>query len=302
MKKEQNRYYLVEYARSETKHYNTREELDKALDDIRKYNNRQKESYLIGNMSVVENNGFELTTNLYHKLSKRLSISAIDSVTSKYTENELVIALSKRLRSIYPEYTDNKPFYPDINIAYFEDRDEKDRDDNLIRRIKYIPVLYKNDLDYVNVKKVRNMLEDHANNVDIDFFEALVEEYKQNRSVDKELDDLLIAIDRVKNLRYATDNLFYASVNLYNALILEVDKYGNYELDDKGYVQKSRRRLRDFGFFIKNYNSKNYKSTKEYNYKNNKEKIEYFKRIREELIKRNAKNMEAELKLTKKKK
>ena len=52
MKNEQNRYFLVEYAGEKNYHYDTREELEKVLDDIRKYNNRKNESFLIGNMSA----------------------------------------------------------------------------------------------------------------------------------------------------------------------------------------------------------------------------------------------------------
>ena len=302
MKNEQNRYFLVEYAGEKNYHYDTREELEKVLDDIRKYNNRKNESFLIGNMSVKENNGFDLTAHMYHKLSNRCTISTIDNVTSKYNEVELVLALRERLRSIYPEFTNSKPFFPDINIAYFEDRDEKDRDENLIRRIKYIPVLYKDDLDYIDEEKVHNMLKDFAFSHDIKFFEELVNEYNQNRSVDEELDELERSIDRVKNQNYSTSCLYSAAVRLYSSLIFEKDSKKKYVHDKRGFIQRSRRRLRDFGFFIKNYKTQNFKNTRGYNFKDNKEKIDYLRTIREELIKIDAKNRESELKLNRKKK
>ena len=69
MKKEQIRYYLVEYCGILKYEYNTLEDLNITLDRIRRYNDREKEPFIIGNMTYkVEDGMYVLYAHMYNKL------------------------------------------------------------------------------------------------------------------------------------------------------------------------------------------------------------------------------------------
>ena len=285
MKKEQNRYYLVEYATKLTKVYNTREELDIAIDNIRKYNNRKNEEFIVGNMTAtLKDNKYYLDFHLYIKLMPKTTISQIDNFTSNYSEKELIVELKDKIKSIYKENTkNNTPYYPDINIAYFEEKNIENNNDYTFRRIKYIPVLYKDDLQYLDTKFISNCINYHAMKKDYKYFEGLIEELKYSHSVSKYLEELEETLREVKYNNLACGNLYYVTNNLYKAYIIERAKDGSILRDNNGSYQCSRRRLRDFGFYTKNYESNKIKRPTMYNYSNNHEKQRELQSILSEL-------------------
>ena len=302
MKKEQKRYFLIEYCGFKEVTYDTKEELDKALDDIRKYNNRKTSKYIVGNMTCNKMNyKYVLTAHLYRRLREKSTISDLDEFTSKYDEKGLIKVLYPRLLTANPD--NNKPhvsYYPDINIAYFEDKDQdkKTKNDNVIRRIKYIPVLYKDDTKFLSEEYIRKCIVAHCfgEYIDFNFFYSLLAEFKDFRNCDEEYDELLSIIHKVEYGEYGVSNLYSATMNFYNAFISEREKDGSLTRLPDGSYQKSRRRLRDFGFYVKNYNSKSHKSPTAYAYTDNKTKLEEIKRIRNEIIKDQGEQLSLNLK------
>lgn len=301
MKKEQIRYYLVEYCGILKYEYNTLEDLKLAFDRIRRYNDREKEPFIIGNMTYkVEDGMYVLYAHMYNKLKEKSTISELDDYTSQYTEKELIKELYDKFRLADPDKTTNKKcYYPDINIAYFADNSIKKNSD-IIKRIKYIPVLYKDDRKYLNLedpKYIEKCLEYYAINGNFEFFEELSKEYIYNKSVSDKLIELNDTIRHVKSGEYGSMMLFYVSYELF-ALLKYETKNGIVLKDEHGKCQISRRRLRDFGFFIKNFKSKNNKIPTRYSYTNDETKLRELESIREELLK--LKSLEqSELKLKK---
>ena len=275
MKKEQKRYFLVEYVSKLTKVYNSKEELETAVDEIRKYNNRKTVPYIIGNMNAsFLKDKYYLTFHVYNKLIPKSTISEIDELTKDYNDNDLIVALKDNIMSLNPDNTkDKKPIYPDINIAYFEDKNMEDRnDDYTFGRIKYIPVLYQDDIKYLDGSFICNCISYHASISDYKFFEGILKEFRYSHSCAKYLDQLQKTLEDVKYNGLANMNLYYDCVNLYRAYTIEREKDGSLARDNSGNCLYSRRRLRDFGFYVKNYECKIVKKPTMYNYSNNYEK------------------------------
>ncbi len=286
MKEEKKRYYLVEYCGSVQHVYNSQEELDEAFDRIRKYNKRKTPAFITGNckVDVLPDGKLLLTSHLYNKLTEKSTISYLDNLTSGLDEKELIVKCRNRLRLIYEDKTrTHQIYYPDINIAYFADRDLEGKNDGLIRRIKYIPVLYKDAVQFMKPSYIDLCLSQHARERDLDFFSEMVKCFNFNHNVENELDNLERAIDRVKNQGYGPISLYYASADLYKGYIVEREKDGSIMRDSNGKYVQSRRRLRDFGFYVKNYHSSKEHSPIEYQYLDNKRKLEELQRIRKEI-------------------
>ena len=165
MKKEQKSYYLVEYCGPYRSVYNSIDEVNAVLDEIRKYNRRKNERYIIGNANYEEVNGkYVLIAHLYNKLLPKSTISELDNYTKEFNERELIINLFDKFRIVDETKTRTKKgYYPDINIAYFEDK-----------KLKYIPVLYKDDIKYLDRDYIFRCIDYHCYHNDITFFEELL--------------------------------------------------------------------------------------------------------------------------------
>ena len=250
MKKEEKRYFLVRYyVNKRSKTVDTLEEVKYLINEVRKYNNRKSSEFLFGNITVDKVDGqYVLTAHLYKKYTDRCTISEIDNITSKYTENELI-----------EHYKDKsmmrEGFKPDINIAYLE-TSNKDENGNVKyeRGIKYIPVLYKDDLKYIDEKYIQRCLYYHASTKDYDFFKELCKEFSPHHFISDEISDLLDKIDKCEKQRMDLTLLFISANKLFKKFIREYDKDESLSRNKNGEYIISRRRLRDFGLFIKYFN------------------------------------------------
>ncbi len=281
MKKETKRYIIVEYAGSKQRIYDTQEELDKVLGDIKKYNNRKKTKYICGNIDVKCISGkYHVNIHLYHKLSEKHTISEIDDFTKNFTKEELNSYYS--LNSIMKD-----GYEPDINIAYFESKDSTDENNRPLQfGIKYIPVLYKEDLKYFDDNYIKDCLRYHAQNKDINFFKTMINEFCCCYVIGEEIEELYLTCDKVKFQGYDFMNLYYTAYVLYKKLIYEREKDGSLLRNETGSYQISQRRKRDFCFFLKNYNGRKRKSPLRYNGSVIKMMKDDLIKAREELVKK----------------
>ena len=262
MKKETKRYFLVEYyGNNRTIEVETKEEVEKLLHEIKKYNNRKRSKFLFGNVEIKDlNNKYYLESHLYRKYTDRMTISEIDDLTSKFTPSELA-----------NEYKDKSlmkdGYLPDINVAYFE---TKDKDENGFRKyekgIKYIPVLYKDDLKYLNKDYIYKCLVFHASTHDLDFFRSLAYEFSLSHHVADEVSRLYEVVNYCETHNPDLNNLYYCAKRLYDKYICEYEKDESLSRDENGKYIISNRRLRDFGLFVKNYNIRDSKIRSPYKY------------------------------------
>ena len=286
MKKETKRYFLVEYIGVRRIEFDTEEDIERNIENVRKYNNRKTPDFIVGNMTVKEENGkYVLYANIYKKLREKSTISDLDNYTSTFDEKGLIKNVYDKLITANEDKNVAKTsYYPDINIAYFEDKNMDERDET-IRRIKYIPVLYEEDKKYLSESYIEKCISFHAEKKDYEFFRNMIETFKYNRSCNEELNKLDFAIVGVKYKGYNPSSLTYASMRLYRRLIIEKAKDGSNIRNYNGGYQISRRRQRDFGFFIKNYNSPIIKKATAYTYLDSTTKLKEMKALREEILK-----------------
>lgn len=73
--------------------------------------------------------------------------------------------------------------------------------------------------------------------------------------LESEIEELYRIIDKVEHQELESNELYRCSLKLFNKFIKEYDKNGRYVYDGNGNVQISKRRLRDFGMYIRNYNN-----------------------------------------------
>ena len=144
---------------------------------------------------------------------------------------------------------------PDINIAYLETQNKDENNSIRFERgIKYIPVLYKEDTKYVDPSYIRSCMYFHAGTKDCEFFRSLAKEFSVYHFIGDEVSDLYDKVDKCE-YQNASLNLLYSSANkLFSKFIIEYEKDESLTRDENGKYIISRRRLRDFGFFIKNFN------------------------------------------------
>lgn len=250
MKEEKKRYFLIEYYGIPRKIVvSTKEEVKDVLKKVKNYNDRKNSKFLFGNIRVNHINGkYELIGHLYKKYTDRMTISELDNYTSKYTENEL--ALMNESESLMKD-----GYEPDINIAYMETINYNDKVNVRYERgIKYIPVLYKDDLKYMDTNYIKKCIYFHCQTKDYEFFMDLANEFEAYHFVSDEISSLRTIIDRCANQGYDLIFLYRAATNLYKKFICEYEKDESLTRLKNGSYQISRRRLRDFGFFVKNFN------------------------------------------------
>ncbi len=250
MKEEKKRYFLVEYYGNQRNAVvETKEEKDKLLNEVRKFNERKKSSFLLGNITVNQvGDKYYLTGHLYKKYTGRMTISEIDEFTSKYTEEELAMIFKDESMMI-------NGCAPDINIAYLETTTPEDKKQTKYERgVRYIPVLYKDDLKYMDKSYIRKCLYFHAEIKDYEFFRDLANEFDVYHFVGDEIGELRQVIDKCINQGMDLTQLYIAANHLYEKFICEYERDESLTRLKDGQYQISRRRLRDFGFFVKFYN------------------------------------------------
>lgn len=279
MKKELKRYFLAEYAGYEERILDSREDYIALLDVINKHNNRKNKKYIFGNISYrVIDGKYHVLVNKYHKLTDKMTISDLDDLTCELTYYDLINMYKDKLVTKIDE-----GYLPDINIAYLEDKNAKDkRDDDYDRGIRYIPVLYKRDVMYMNKEYVMKCMAYYLRNKHYNFFMDLANEFDSNRAVSEEIEALRVSIDKVRFQGEDESIIYRAAKSLYEALILERDKTTRVVRDENGNIQISRRRKRDFGFFIRDYGMKSSKRTSPVKY--NQKQVEPKQHMNDEIV------------------
>ncbi len=249
-KKETKRYSLVEYLGTVKREYSTKEEYQEMLKTIERYNNRKKHKHFYGNItSKIKDGKISVLVHIYHRLTEKMTISDIDHFTEGFEEDELI--------NYFKNITSTKNLEPDINICYFENKnteDEKSDEVHYERRIKYLPILYKGDLPFLDKNYIKKCLMAHANNNDYDFFKALASEFSPYKVVAERVEELWSIVDKCRYQGYESMEMASAAFRLYSNLIVERDREGRIIRLKNGEYQISRRRQRDFGFFIRDYN------------------------------------------------
>ena len=250
MSKELNRYTLVEYRGSTQRIFNSIEEYNEMLEKIKKHNKKANKKRYYGNIAKKIIDGkIYVTIHAYNKLTSKMPITKLDEFTSEFSE-ELLIELYKSKIETKEEYT------PDINIAYFKEKDKKEKtESDPDIRIKYTPVLYKEDLKYLDKNYIFKYIKSKLEACDIDFFLDLADYFNPYKSKEvKEITGQLY--DTIYNIKYNNldiYSLYKITIKLFDALTIEVNKDGTYKKDSNGNKIINRKRLRDFGFFIKYY-------------------------------------------------
>lgn len=249
-KKETKRYALVEYLGTVKREYSTKEEYQEMLKTIERYNNRKTHKHFYGNItSKIKDGKISVLVHIYHRLTEKMTISDIDHFTEGFEEDELI--------NYFKNITSTKNLEPDINICYFENKnteDEKSDEVHYERRIKYLPILYKGDLPFLDKNYIKKCLMAHANNNDYDFFKALASEFSPYKVVSESVEELWSIVDKCRYQGYESMEMASAAFRLYSNLIVERDREGRIIRLKNGEYQISRRRQRDFGFFIRDYN------------------------------------------------
>ena len=240
---EDNRYMLVEYLNpvdiimSEDKYKDF-------LDSLRKNNRSKNNTIICGNVSksdVSKNGMIMVRYHKYHMLSSKTNISSLDNYTVLFDEEGLENELSDRIMTY-------KDYYPDINVAYFVQNDDYDIG------IRYIPVLYKDNEIFLNPTVIKSLLYKYAEDGNYKFFTDLADRFEKFNDVSDYVYDLRTAIGNSKKYNFDKMSLYRISVLLFKNLILSSK--------DKSLV--SKRRLRDFGLFVRDYGTRS-KSPVEYN-------------------------------------
>lgn len=250
MKKEQKRYFLVEYCDTiRTKKVDSYEEVLYFLNEVKKYNRRKNSNYMFGNITVTkENSSYVMQGHIYKKYTDRMTISEIDELTSSFSEKELAEKFKSKTRT-------KEGYLPDINIAYYETSDKDENGKTQYEKgIKYLPVMYKDDVKYTDISYIKDCLWFHTSTKDFDFFRDLANEFDVYHFVGDEIGKLRTIIDKCENQYYPLNQLYYRANKLFDKFICEYEKDESLSRGKDGKYIISRRRLRDFGMFIKFYN------------------------------------------------
>lgn len=260
MKKELKRYSLTEYLGKVERIVKTESDYLKLLETIKNNNRKLSNGRFFGN--VVKKyiaDEIHIEVHVYNKLTPKMTISDIDKLTSVLNERELIGYFKDKLKT-----KDN--YIPDINIAYFEDKNSKLKNENDVDvRILYLPIIYISDIKYLDIKYIKKCLVYHSDIKDLEFFKSLAYRFETYLLCKDEIEALYESIEKVEYKNANTDLLYYSSKKLLNKLIYERDKDDSLIRLNDGSYQISKRRLRDFGMFIKYYNNSNRNSPLMYN-------------------------------------
>lgn len=282
MKQEQKRYSLVEYLGLVEKVVDSEKEYNEILEKINRYNRKSSSNRFFGNVSKFPyNQKLLVRVHIYNRLTPKMTISEIDNLTSSFNERELIEYFKNKIKS-------NKNYIPDLNIAYFEDKDYNIKTFyDFDRRILYLPIIYRDSKCYTELTNIKRMLLNFSENREFDFFDKLLERYSSYISVSCELESLKESIYKTRNDIDSDYSLYLKSKDLLYGLVYEKDKNNEFIKLSDGSIKISRRKLRDFGMFIKQYNDSLCNSPTAYNgyklkNKINEQELEYMEEIEED--------------------
>ena len=210
-----------------------------------------------GNVSckLDETNFYKVTIHVYNKLTDKMTISDIDNFTMYFNnEKELIKYFSDKTKT-------KKEFTPDINIMYFEDKNcnEKETKD-LDKRIKYLPILYKEDKEKINEWYIESCFREEIDRENIYFFERLIEDFSFNPIVKKHISSMNHYIELAKSHSGKENNrvtkiyyeclacMLHSARNLFETLIKVRDSK---KRPIEGKI--NHRLLRDFYIFTQEY-------------------------------------------------
>ena len=257
MKEELNRYYLIEYQDTRDTIISSNEEYKKIVADAKKNNRSEKNKILIGNIErYTDRRGrVHVIEHLYNKLTPKSTISGILAVTTQYNEKDFKKKLANEGKLGYSE---EKGFYPDIYIIYKEEKNRNEVDErNFDVRFKCLPMMYKEDLKYLDLNILYNMISNFAHQYDYGFFKELANNVRKSLK-----DKASLLYERVNDaqskeydrdlLDIAMKSVYYTARELVYEYVVDREK-GTIARDEKGEILYSKRRILDIGNIIKYY-------------------------------------------------
>ena len=249
MKKETKRYSLLEYLGKTKRVVNSMKEYDEFVDFIKKWNKRSTVAMYFGNITKEAiDNQIYITVHIYKRLTPPSTISDL-------TNEHLNYKSKKELLEFYRTKTEY--YNPDIYIGYFETRNsspkKQEEDKKTDVRIKPLPILYECDKKYLEESYIKKCLIVHANANDIGFFMDLCDEFCEHRVIGEALDKMRKTINDVRYEGLDPFLLSVSAMGIYYDLIRERDVNGVLLRDKDGKYEISKRRQRDFGTFIRDY-------------------------------------------------
>ncbi len=247
MKKEKKRYYLISYCGTREKVVQTKQEYEETLKEVNNYNRRSKSQYLVGNITKASMpDGIHIIGHAYKKLTGPSTISELLEYTTRFTKEELANTLES-------ETGIKEGYIPDINIAYLENKDRGAKEDiHYDRRIKYLPVFYKDDRKYLSKEYVLRCLKYHVYKAHFDILKGLTSELCFNKDAAEEVERMYRTIDLCEHQNYSLDELYRVGKALIEKYICEVESDRTIARDDKdASYGTSRRRLYDVGIYFK---------------------------------------------------
>jgi len=246
MGKELKRYYLTSYRGTRETTVQTNSEYDEIISKINKYNNRTKSKFIFGNVTrEITKDGIHIVAHLYTKLSKRSTISDLLNYTSQFSKEELA-------DSVFEETGMLEGYIPDINIAYLENKDKGSKERiHYDRRIKYLPVLYKEDRKFLSKEYIYKCLKYHVMSSHFDVLKGLASELRFNKDSLEELENVYVMIDKCEHQGYPLEELYSVCKKLIDKYTYEINKDGSVKRDEKGNIVTSMRRMLDVGMYFK---------------------------------------------------
>lgn len=257
MKEELNRYYLIEYQDTRDTIINSNEEYKKIVENAKKNNRNEKNKVLIGNINryTDRRGNVHVVEHLYNKLIPKSTISGILDVTTKYSEKDFKKKLTNEGKL---KYSSEKGFYPDIYIIYKEEKNRNEVEEvNYDVRFKCLPMMYKDDLKYLDINVIYNMISNFAHQYDYGFFKELADNVRKSL---KEKSALLFErVNDAQSKEYNKDlldiamkSVYYTARELVYEYVVDREK-GTIARDNEGKVLYSKRRILDIGNIIKYY-------------------------------------------------
>lgn len=265
-KEEKKRYFLCEYCglapEKTPRVFYTEEGFKSFLKEVKRSNELLKKKtdsnehlkncginqLFFGNVTYVKEDGkYIVSLHMYNRLTPQMTISEIDALTSNKTEDEIIERFRPYLRT-------KKPNKPEINIMYFEEKNKEERKENTsVVRIKYTPVLFKEDNRYMTREYIEECVKNMAHLHDYTFFNKMANEFCFHRVVGDEIDNLRKYVDLCRRGEDCYSDLSYHAMQLYDKLIKERKSDAKICRNEKAECLASKRRIRDFGFFVRDY-------------------------------------------------
>ena len=185
-----NRYRIAQMEALETRSILSEKYLKELLNKIEKYNDNPKSPYLLGNINVNRRENI-IIFRKYKILRPASTLEEIDSATTKLNnEFELKLLFGADLKNNHP-----------IVIIYRINKD-----------IRTLPIIYKNNKDYLNKNYIRSLLILHGRT--FLFISKLLENKLILSHSRKSLDDY----DKLYSLRESIKNNLASNVNIYSLI------------------------------------------------------------------------------------